>query len=212
MPPIAPPEISYKDKVLEASRRKYGRPREKIEEDIAKEYESPKQEQKREQKAREQPQRPQKPRERESFGGKPAGTSIPSRIESKDVQAPKQKVQPVMEKKPEMEFSPHKEQLGRIAEQMKGSSNDSDREGQHQKKEISRKKDSKGITEESRAELRDALAGVLKNESAKAPKHNPESKESKPRADESNQNKKASPAGQKEIPEDELRKMLDVSE
>ena len=208
LPPITPPELSYKDRDLEASRKKYGRPRGKIEEDIAKEYAPVKPQQE----TQGQPQKSQKPRERESFGGKPAGTSIPSRIESKDVQAPKQKVQPVMEKKPEMEFSPHKEQLGRIAEQMKGSSNDSDREGQHQKKEISRKKDSKGITEESRAELRDALAGVLKNESAKAPKHTPESKESKPRADESNQNKKASPAGQKEIPEDELRKMLDVSE
>lgn len=208
LPPIAPPEVSFKDKVLEASRRKYGRPREKIEEDIAKEYEPPK----REQKTREQPQRPQKPRERESFGGKPTGVGALPRIESKDMQAPKRKEQPIVEKKPEMEPSPHRKQLGRIAEQMKGSNNDSVREGQHQKKEIPRKKDSKGITEESKAELRDALAGVLKNEPAKAPKQVPESKESKQRTDGSTPDEKIPPAVQKEIPEDELRKMLDVSE
>lgn len=207
LPPIVPPEISYKQQALESSRKKYGRPRRQIEEAIAKEYAMPKPQQKTER----QPQRPQKPRERENVSGKPLDSNVSPRFESEERQVPSQEASQ-KKRNPIMEPSPHREQLGRIGEQMKKGDDESTRQEKHQKKEVKQKQDGKGPTEKSRAELRNALAGVLKNETARERKQVPKSKESKPRGDDFVESKKAPSTEPKEIPEDKLRKMLEVEE
>ena len=209
LPPIVPPEVSFKDQALEASRRKYGRPRRQIEENIAKEYAPVKPQQE----TQGQPQKSQKPRERESVPGNPLlGAGAPSRFKSREKQIPQQAARPQKERYPIMGPSPHRVQLGRIAKQVKRDSDDLAHRQQHQKKEIERKQDSKGPTEKSRAELRDALAGVLKTEPAKVEERTGELKEVKRHGNDSAEKKENSLKKQKEIPEDKLRKMLEVEE
>jgi hypothetical protein len=182
--PIEPNEISYRDHVVKASQDTFGRPRVEVEEFIA---------------TRQTPQRPEK---KETKGQQQNNHGF------KNLK-PTIKTPP----KPKMESSEHKEKLAEIGKKIGGEKKDFTHKG---KKIISNKK-----IEKDKSDLRAALSAVMgtqqkENNSEEKPetKAKTEKKESKGHdgdkksgSQEPSRDKKDE---QKEIPENELRKILDV--
>lgn len=179
LPPLDQPEISYRDHVVAASQKTYGRPRAEVEEFIA-EWHVPKKEEK-----------PPKPSSRDREKGR----------------KPPQKQQ-----KPQMEESRHKEQLQEIAQKIV-------EEKEQGRKERKAKKTDR--IEKDKADLRAALSSVLgdrqngkSTETTQQEKPRSEKEVSKPHEAKKESgrqgNVRATKSEPKEVPENELRKVLDI--
>ena len=214
LPPIEAPPVSHKDQVILTSRKRYGTERNKVEEEITRLHvpseiatskETPSGENRGSEKAPQRdrqnrsegsrkPQREQDRRPREYHGGRERPQS-----------------------EPRMGESNHKEQLTRIRDQMNTKEGtqplrDAGREGHQPAKnmEKSQVKD-KGPSEANRSSLRDALAGVLKDkESPPEMKQEPQKRQDTPKTEQTSKEKPQESS--KEVPEDVLRKMLEVEE
>ena len=203
LPPISPPEMSYKDHVIRSSQKTYGRPRAEVEEFISEWHAVKKPEQNMKKDTHDKKSSPLK--------RNPQKTD--QRKESDHV------------KRPKMEESKHKEQFSEISKKL------AEDKKKNQKPESGEKSDHKDNKKTSRNEklkkdkesLRDALSSVLgSQQKVEGLKESAETKE-KPEQDVSKRHESKKTNGsqqtsnvkkneQKEIPEGELRKVLDIDE
>lgn len=241
LPPLDEPLVSFRKQAVEESQKVFGRPRKDVEEEIAKLHAPPpkpgtstRDEKRRE--PRREGHTPQKSENRLQQGGGRSATREPR----ERTEAPRVERTTV-----QIEESKHKEQLTAIAaqigtvEQSHAPPKDStvenrppgdikdDRKPQTQgpQKIISqqRRKDTKGPTEESRASLRSALAGVLSKEGdardvpQQADTKKEDTTQKKTRENQETVRESSTPNNKQsnateEVPEDVLKKMLDVEE
>jgi len=190
LPPIEAPEISYKDHVIKASQETYGRPRAEVEEFISAWH------------AVKKPELTKKPQQ---------STDKKSSF-SKDQKKNSKNNVSKFKSRPDIEESSHKGQLAEIARKMTKDK---------RRVENNRKSEQKERTRQDKAGLKAALSAVLGGQqNSKEKKKEPEIKakteekvlerhEDKKETG-SQQSKNATTVEQKEIPEGELRKVLDV--
>lgn len=184
LPPIEPPHISYHDQAVIHSRRSYGNSRKEVEEAIKKRTARPEDEAKvkvsdgaRQKKAPQEVSRRPSPRREET-------------VERREPPRHQPKPRP-----PESKETTREELRAKMAIKAK-----------HEvKKPKERPREDKGPTEESRAELRSALKGILSAEK-QAPTPPPKTSPAPPTPSE------VPPQQPKEIPEQELKKILGVDE
>lgn len=218
LPPFESPENSFFEEVIAASRKTYGGQRKQVEAEIAKFHASPPKPEPspRDEKKKELRREERTPKRGESRPGQDGERASP-REGSARSEAPR-----VERATLPIEESKHKEQLTAIGAAMGSKSslqNDKEPpivEAEHKRNTTKRpkttfgqrRKDTKGPTEESRASLRSALSDVLgKDEKAK------ETLKTETKSDDGVKKTTSTSSKEvKEVPEDVLKKMLDVEE
>ncbi|HEY4517280.1 MAG TPA: type IV secretory system conjugative DNA transfer family protein [Candidatus Paceibacterota bacterium] len=208
LPPIAPPEISFRNQILESSRQQFGRPRSVVEEDIKKWHEPvtlPPSAETRSNPPRESTARPGPSRTSTFRAGPPtAASSLPAREQSSPLpvrqeqkpvptQAERQEQKPVPQKPAS---SPAQEESARLAHLRASLA------AALQKRAPDKTKES---TPEHKEGLRSALAGVLKQNtsSVSSPAAPPSPKPPIP-----NSQTAPPPPVKKEVSEEVLRTVL----
>jgi len=212
MPSIEQPQVSYKEQIIAWTREHYGKPRALVEEDIKKWHEMAFT-------AAQEEVRPQRGDRPPSFSSRPGGqgerrrerpqerrTGAPQRSDYPKRSTPRQEERVPHRGSAPAPFAGNKQTIS--LKDLKAVT--AERVGTQARRDKPRSNTGKDPTPKHRGELRDALADVLKAQpSAESKASKEEKKPADVRGSTSNVQGQTF-TKQKEIPEDELRKMLDV--
>jgi hypothetical protein len=192
LPPIEEPKINHRDRAVAYSRAQYSKPRKEVEEDIAKwvdkKYQDPK-------KAEKDAARLKRKAEREK-------NENGSKFNFEKKQSKKTFV------KDERDKNDLKKLLQKVTSENKtNTQNKANKTIKKQKVDTKKQDDGKSVTDEGREELRKLLSSIKKEEPAQKPEKRKKQKTQIQRDVKDFKNKKKN-----EIPEEELRKILEVKE
>ncbi|MEK7062816.1 MAG: type IV secretory system conjugative DNA transfer family protein, partial [Patescibacteria group bacterium] len=204
LPPISPPAVSFRDKVMEISRKAYAHPKAEVEKMIKEWHQLEQSSEIRNPKSEIRNERPEVKRESKFDDGKPREYSPEKKFESRSQPQTRVESAPIAPKPPAPKITEPKKTLAdAIAEAVNNKPNSKEEIKKVEPVSLNvlaqdNKKKDKGPTEQNKNALKEALEKAMKEEGHKPPPPPlPEGEGvSKP------------PTSKNEIPEDVLRKVL----